>query len=95
MVAQMRKRTKRAKSSPPPAPKKKVAGVIHSDRTYRIPAFCEELGITRQRLSDMRERGLKIREDGKYRVIVGKDYLDWCLSLPANTALEEADDAEE
>lgn len=90
MVAASRKRTKRAKAST--LPKRRGSGVIYSDRTYRIPAFCEELGITRQRLSDMRDRGLKIREDGKYRVIVGKDYLDWCLSLPANSvsAAEES-----
>lgn len=61
------------------------AGTIEANTAYRIPAFCDALGISRQRLADMRCRGLPIREDGKYRVIIGSDYIDWARSLPSNT----------
>lgn len=67
-------------------PPRTASGIIRSEWAYRIPAFCQELGITRQRLSDMRERGLKIREDGKYRIVLGSDYLDWLKTLPYSQA---------
>lgn len=63
------------------------SGTIEANTAYRIPAFCEALGISRQRLGDMRCRGLPIREDGKYRVILGSDYIDWARNLPTNTKI--------
>lgn len=87
MVAAQRKRSPGKRGLNAKA-KKPGRGIIHADRAYRIPAFCYEMGITRQRLSDMRERGLAIREDGKYRVIVGQDYLDWLRTLPTGTAAD-------
>lgn len=67
-------------------PKPVTSGRIDAATVYRIPAFCEELGISRQRLVDMRNRGLPIREDGKYRVILGRDYLEWAATLPVKSA---------
>lgn len=58
------------------------SGIISFDCAYTIDAFCREVGVSRGRLSDMRRRGLKIREDGKYRIVLGSDYLDWLKTLP-------------
>lgn len=57
-------------------------GVILPDAAYTVESFCKLLGIGRQKLSDMRRNGLKIRVEGRVSVVLGADFIKWANGLP-------------
>lgn len=61
-----------------------VMGVIERGKAYPQHIFCRLLGITRFAVRDMRKRGLKVRKDGRYSLILGDDYLDYLSQRPTS-----------
>jgi len=68
-----------------------IRGVVSENEAFTAEAFCVRLGISRQMLIGMRQRGLKARRDGKSLIrIHGRDYLEYLQSLPVAELDEEA-----
>lgn len=57
-------------------------GLVLPGISYPLKQFIELLGINRNTLIGMRRKGLKVRKDGKYLVILGEDYHEYTKTLP-------------
>lgn len=71
--------------------KKSRGGVLQPGETLQIQAFMERLGISYTQLRSMIDRGLKVRKDGKYRVVRAVDYDEYLSHLPTVTPRQSTD----
>lgn len=87
MVASKTAKRRSGRSVPNPKnfrPKRTaVSGVIQADEVLTIDAFCARMACKAASITEMRRRGLIVRQDGKNRLrIHGADYLEYVRSLP-------------
>jgi hypothetical protein len=57
-------------------------GVIDANETLKLKAFMERVGCSYSHIRSMIDRGLKVRVNGRYRLIRGSDYHDFLGTLP-------------
>lgn len=61
------------------------AGIIRHDESYSLSTFRAFTGMGSAALREAKLKGLKIRQSGRKRYVLGKDWLSYLESLDAVT----------
>jgi hypothetical protein len=57
-------------------------GVIEAHEMLKMKAFMGRVGCSYAHVRSMIDRGLKVRKNGRYRLILGSDYHEFLSNLP-------------